>query len=201
MTSQLSGLVLVSGLGRCGTSLMMQMLAAGGWPVYGPDESTFPAFEHPVNTRGDHVPAGPGILKWLDPHSFPPPPFSRAIFLVRDLREQARSQVKLAEHMTAGLPAFTPENVPALARYMREEELAARAALRRRGPVLVVRFEDLIAHPAVVMRAVSDFADVRLDIEAAVRQVRPRPTGAACAPDMRMEESLIAESETTGGAP
>jgi hypothetical protein len=198
------GLVLVSGLGRCGTSLTMQMLAAGGWPVWGADEATWPAFEHPANLEGGGVPViGAGILKWLDPHHFPPPPFYRAIFLTRDLREQARSQRKLGAMMGQAFGETAIDMMPAvdeLAAYMRQEERRAQLALAERGPVLSIAFEFLVANPRGALATIDGFVGAGLDVHAGTRQLRPRSTGAACLPTMEMEETMIRESMNAGAA-
>ena len=59
--------VIVSGLGRCGTSLVMQMLAAGGIDCYGP----FPAYEPEGLGMGRDLPSLLALrkaFKLLDPH-------------------------------------------------------------------------------------------------------------------------------------
>ena len=87
----------ITGLGRCGTTMMMQMLRAAGVPCAGSP----PAFEDiPVLPSGvDHEwlanQAGKAV-KWIDPtvtrvrHQN-----GAAIFLSRDPAEQARSQIKM----------------------------------------------------------------------------------------------------------
>ncbi|SFP62484.1 hypothetical protein [Sphingomonas rubra] len=92
--------IIVTGLGRCGTSLIMQMLAVGGLPMVG----IYPDFESEAaeHERG----AAPSLwlsrtagraVKVLDPHLVPPPAGGayRAIWLTRDLDQQAASQIKL----------------------------------------------------------------------------------------------------------
>ena len=87
----------VTGLGRCGTTMMMQMLRAAGVPCAG----SAPAFEDiPLTPTGvDHewLSAQSGkAVKWIDPtvihvrHGN-----GAAIFLSRDPAEQARSQLKM----------------------------------------------------------------------------------------------------------
>lgn len=93
----LSPVLFVTGLGRCGTTMVMQMLQAAGVPCAG----TYPAFEDvPVTPSAvDHEwlaqQAGRAV-KWIDPtvtrvrHAN-----GAAIFLSRDPAEQAKSQLKM----------------------------------------------------------------------------------------------------------
>src|SRR5690242_18079420 len=91
--------IIVSGLGRCGTSLVMQMLDAGGIPCHGP----FPAYEpDDVGVGRDlaKLLAIPKAFKMIDPHRdalFPSMQGVRVIWIDRDFEEQARSQVKMVE--------------------------------------------------------------------------------------------------------
>lgn len=67
MPSLMTGMVIVSGFGRCGSSMTMQMLAAGGIECLG----EWPSFEHPKALKLDMawLRAQEGkALKVLDPH-------------------------------------------------------------------------------------------------------------------------------------
>lgn len=140
--------VVVAGLARCGTSLTMQMLHAGGIPCIG----AYPDFEvDEVNHRAvdpAFLAQHPGhAFKVLNPQETPLPtlPAAVLIWLDRDPEQQARSQAKFA-HLTMGVP------VPNRAHLRRWE-----SGLRRdRGPALaqfggwlklLLNFEDIIAQP------------------------------------------------------
>lgn len=180
----MTGLVLVSGLCRCGSSLMMQMLTAGGWPAVEPEVAGWPAFEHPANMgRAALPPNASGVMKWLDPQRFTPP-FDHvrgSIFLTRDHRNQARSHVKFlrACGIVNGPVAWRP-----LAASFGHDERLALKVLRGLGPVMTVRFEDLVTSPLAVLGEVYSFIGERLDVAAAARQLRPRKEGAAVLPYM-----------------
>lgn len=197
MIARAPGLILVSGLARCGTSLLMQMLSAGGWPVYGPDESTWPAFEHPIAMSGQSPTlSATGLIKWLIPvvpvpREFRPPKTVRGtIFLHRNPLEQARSHLKLMKYM--GMPTGDVD-AEAYGRTFARDAPLARAALARSGPVLDASFENLISMPRVVLADIQRFIGDPMDIDAAVKQLRPRKTGAACLPCL-LEEEMVEEA-------
>lgn len=98
-----SDLRIIYGQGRCGTSLIMQMLAAGGavvtgeWPAFEDDR-----YQRQLAGQGDwgwlrDLPPG-ACLKALDADllepSLPPEVAERGIFLRRNFYEQARSKAK-----------------------------------------------------------------------------------------------------------
>ena len=90
---------LVCGFGRCGSSLVMQMLNAGGFPVTG----EHPAFEDDIVMRSASVGEWTSRLgkavKSIDTHKFTPPSgiSYRGILLSRDHKQQADSQVKFMQ--------------------------------------------------------------------------------------------------------
>lgn len=180
--------VIVAGLGRCGTSLMCQMLEAGGLTVVG----RYPAFEEAAFNSGP-IPAAlidahaGQAFKVLDPHRSLPDPDARfvSIFLTRDREEQARSIVKFV-----GGPRLNRSEVRRWSRNLMLDEYAARRSLAYR-PIFDLTFERLI------MGDVDDLADFlagfwlgRLDVEKMRRQVVPR--GPACQPGLEIEGDLIA---------
>lgn len=190
-----SGLILVSGLGRCGTSLLMQMLSAGGWPVFEPAESTWPAFEHHAINKGLRgVPAGAtGLLKWIDPHRVKPPKSLRgSVFLTRDSKQQARSAFKLM-----GVRATRLE-VEAMAESYRRDKAIARQVLAARGPVCDLTFERLVLSPRQSLEKISAWLEEPLDFVNAIVQLRPRETGVECLPYL-IEERLLAEQNRRVG--
>lgn len=81
--------VQVSGLARCGTSLMLQMLDAGGYPCWGTPPDYEPPNPPPWDER--HV-AYKLILPHHDSRNWKP---DLVVWLERDIGEQAKSQVKL----------------------------------------------------------------------------------------------------------
>lgn len=188
----------VSGVAtRCGTSLVCQMLAAGGLRVFHDVGMGYPSFETRLQIWSEDdawlLPLRGQAVKWLEPQRQMPPalPFPRrVIWLTRNHREQARSAVKFAGacgHVlrTGARRAFESslrrDERPALGRW-----IASGAA------VLPIRFEQLLAEPLVAAAAIAMFLDVPagLDVDAMARQVRVRP--ATCLPGL-LEYALIDE--------
>ena len=91
-------ITIVSGFGRCGSSLVMQMLEAGGMPCSG----EYPAFEDEAGNllladmlSLDYMQTLEGkAVKLLDPHrgKIPKGPEYHVLGCSRDYGEQARSQ-------------------------------------------------------------------------------------------------------------
>lgn len=104
-------IILICGFGRCGTSLVMQMLAAGGIPVVGkaPGHEEHPPRGADAAYWREHY-AG-RALKVLDPHLNRPPAGLdyRILWLDRDSRQQALSQMKFG--LALGLKNTEPQKV------------------------------------------------------------------------------------------
>lgn len=180
--------IVVSGFGRCGSSLVMQMLDAGGVPCLG----KYPSFE-----AHDMVRPGQAV-KILDPQRADPtpyaiPPDARVIFLTRDPSEQARSLAKFTSIMV-GL-SYSRDQRRALAVQLRDDWRHARSAIGSR-PLLVLSFESLLALPLVCARKLAEFVGGEFDVGAAARQVRPRTP--ECAAGMDMEIALMKEGQANG---
>ena len=188
--------VFVAGLGRCGTSLLMQMLDAGGMAVY-PDKG-WPAYEY-----GDYFQTG-GSPEWLkgvsgkaskllDPHklhwslkSFP----YKVIWLSRDTAQQAASQIKF---LRASMP-FVPDTRQARKGFewsIRKETKDAMALLKRLGAnVLRMNFEHLLANPIEAATTIQEHIRADLDLIAMATAVRSR--SADCYPGF-LEAELLKE--------
>lgn len=176
---------LVSGNMRCGSSLVMRMLGAGGMPLcYTQPES----FEHDrclaVMAGGDlsWVREAEGkALKWLDPliHGGPPKSFDyRTIVLTRDATWQHRSQVHFLSMLGHGV-----QETRAARRMLAKDNGALAGFWKKYGAVLSLTFEEIITQPhgsAVVIAAF--LSDVPLDIDAMRAQVLDRPTRCTDAP-------------------
>lgn len=195
--------IVVSGLGRCGSSLVMQMLHAGGMACIG----DAPDFEDSVNTGG-HVDdqwlamqAGRAV-KILDPHRVgggSPKTHRLVIWLDRDVDEQAKSHSKFLHHM-AGMPLFNREQRRLCANSLKRDR--ARALVQFKGqPILLMPFEMLIGKPLEAAGLIVDHLRVDqlrfrhpLDIAAMAAVVVPRTI--ECMPDLSIEESLVRKAET-----
>lgn len=186
--------IIVAGLGRCGSSLVMQMLDAAGVPAIG----TFPAFEDRVTAELPAVDAQRDFfarcaghaVKLLDPHLHQPPIGLnyRAIFLTRHPVEQAKSILKLigARNDRAARRAMEHS--------VRRDTGRAREAVIRIGDgrFYNMPFEHLIHDPLGAAEAIAKWVwngrDELLDVEKMARCVRRRP--ATCLPYM-LEMELI----------
>lgn len=189
-------ITLICGFGRCGSSLVMQMLEAGGMPVTG----EYPAFEDSDIVRPGSIDTTrlPGInghaLKFLDPQRYTIPRgiSTHAIWCRRDYDEQAKSHAKFLREVV-GLP-MNREQRDRLARTFKEDAKFAICALREAGVkhILDLRFEDVICRPRVAAEQISRFCgDLDADKMAAVVHSRSPD----CAPDMSLELNLIEERE------
>ncbi len=156
--------VVVSGLPRSGTSLMMQLLEAAGVPLF--TDGKRAADEH--NPRGYHEHAGvmrlasdPGVLRGAEGHAvkvvhalvehLPPGPRYRVVWMQRDLGEVLGSQARMAGRLAGD--ASAQRNRDALGRvFTRQAERALRILEERRDVDLhVVEHAELVADPLPVL--------------------------------------------------
>jgi hypothetical protein len=191
-------IVFVSGFQRCGSSLMMQMLQAGGCPVFYDPGMGFPAFEtmrqiHQADDPSWLLPLNGHAVKWLEPRRQMPagiPYDIQVIWMTREHREQAKSAVKFLSRV-GGL------NVPSnawrgFAKSYGKDEPGAIALWRARGAVLVQRFEDVLGDPGACARRVSTFLGQPLCVDRMVAAVVPRD--ARCLPGL-LELELLSRGE------
>lgn len=187
-------LLMVQGFGRCGSSLTMQMLHAGGMPCAG----TFPDFEPSGTGFGDRNAYLRSIanhniaVKVLEPSLVPVDVAeARIIWLDRDPIEQAKSALKFL-----GQPG-TREQVRALSSsYKRDRKPAREAGGCNKHPTLTLRFEDLIESTDQSVMAICSWALPvwpRFDMGAMMDCVRSRGTyGSRCLPFL-LEAELVSE--------
>ncbi|MFN8611453.1 MAG: sulfotransferase family protein [Vulcanimicrobiota bacterium] len=170
-------LIIVTGLPRSGTSLLMSMLAAGGLPVL--SDSRRPADEH--NPRGYFedsrvLALNSGAVDWLRQHpghavkilyrqlelveaDVP----ARILLLERDLHEVVASQQRM-------LAAQDHDWLDLFGRELRR----FKGWLARRGwPVLLVPHRSLLQESWRQAAEIQDFLGVSLDLQAMVAQVDP----------------------------
>ena len=169
MTAAPPPIVVVSGLPRSGTSLMMQMLAAGGVPVLTDGERT----PDPDNPRGylelERVKQLKSDTSWLGSaaghavkiihlllQDLPTTHQYDVLFMERDISEVLRSQAAmLARSGRAGAP-LPPERLAAV---YQAQLAGVRKWLAERPNFRVqpVRYADLVAHPVASVDAVRNF--------------------------------------------
>ena len=177
--------VVVSGFGRCGSSLVMQMLHAAGFPVTG----DYPSFECEEYNMGV-VPPPAGASKILNLDCTPPPggPY-RWIWLDRSPTQQAKSQAKLLREL-AGI-RMSRQKVRAMAcSYAPGRQDSFKAMRRLGGPILVLSFEGLVSNPRNAAESIAAFVSCG-NIEEMAGVVRKR--GPECLP-------YLLEAELVSGA-
>lgn len=190
--------VIVAGLGRCGTTLLMNMLAAGGMECAG----FVPAYEDERSSDGPldrewFASLSGRAIKVLNPHHNPPPKDvpSVAIWLDRNPKDQARSQAKLV-HLLAGMPMPDRAHMLRWRKGLTTERMEAREALRKHSQiVLTLAFETVLQSPANAAWMLADGLKrwAALDAKAMAAVVRPRSP--VCAPDLAVETALLRQFE------
>lgn len=165
----LSEIVIVSGLPRSGTSLMMQMLAAGGVPVV-TDQARTADVDNPrgyyelervkrVKQDAAWLPQSRGkAFKMISQllYDLPDGERYRVIFMSRDLEETLASQETMLRRL--GREA-APREAMREAYQTHLEGLHAWLAQRANFRLLPVCYNDLLAAPAVEAARVSAFLD------------------------------------------
>ena len=147
--------IIVSGLARCGSSLTMQMLHAGGVPCVGEPPAFEPPETNPLNFTLDWMHAQEGkAFKLLDPQ-LSDCDFEGSgaivILLRRNETEQAKSMAKFG-HIMMGLQ-FDSKHVKRLTKSLERDLPRARRKFACL-PTLVLSFERLILEPAFAACAI-----------------------------------------------
>ena len=178
-------ITIVSGLPRCGTSLMMQMIDAGGLRAL-TDEARAPDEDNP---RGyyelEAVKRTKQDPSWLDTargrvvkmvylllYDLPTDRSYRVIFMKRDLREAVRSQADmLTRRKTRGADLTDSQMIKAFQGQLAKIQrwLDGQPNFR----VLCVNYNDLMKDPAPPVEAVNRFLGGRLLRDAMLRCVDP----------------------------
>jgi hypothetical protein len=176
-------ITIVSGLPRSGTSLMMQMLDAGGLAVLSDGERKADT-DNPKGylewERIKQLPKDPGLIAEAEGKvvkvisqlilSLPMDHEYRVIFMQRPLPEVLKSQDEMLRRRgTAGSSTGIAAIEEGFQRHLIEvnQWLAGKANMQ----VLRVHYHRVLREPKVVAGDVAAFLQVPLDIEAMVRQV------------------------------
>lgn len=189
-------IIFIAGLGRCGTTMVMNMLWRGGFPVAG----EAPAFETDhmlgsVDTAWLRDQAGRAV-KWIDPLNAS---ISRTdlsaepaiIILRRDPKEQARSQLKLLA--LTGVPVRTDRNmVRAMSRSITEDARRMESQLPGIGACYDMTFEGVLANPYQAAHTlgtvIRQYFGATFDTESAAAVVLARSP--ICALDLSVEINM-----------
>ncbi len=178
-------ITVVSGLPRSGTSLMMQMLAAGGIPILTDGERT-PDTDNPRGycewEKVKLLPKDPDLIAEAEGKavkvisqllfSLPSPHEYRVIFLRRPLEEVIASQAEMIRRRTQAAPAVpAAPMIAAFKAHLNQVNLW----FKDKPNVfrLDVEHHGLLADPQQVAVVLREFLSADLDTEAMVRQVDP----------------------------
>lgn len=197
--------LLVCGLSRCGSSLMMQILQELGIPwthgsrvVSGEIEGVPPYTDELwEQSKGK-------AIKVLDPHTHPLPEKFDVIVMLRDHTQQAKSIVKWGK-------TFFPETVqddPKVVRSIRDGLMVAEEGMRNaisRGRGFLVKFEDVINNPFDILANAVDFLnywgwlsekdiDLLSLIDRTIKKRNGEGRASDCLPHL-LEEQLVVEAE------
>lgn len=176
-------IIIVSGLPRSGTSLMMQMLDAGGVAVV-TDHVRAADTDNPrgyyelekvkkIKTDAAWLPQARGkAFKMVSQllYDLPPSEDYRVLFMERDADEMLLSQEKMLRRL--GRPVPNQEQMKA-AFALHLEHLHARLARQTNIAVFRLRYDDLVERSIEQAQQVADFLELKLDVEAMARCVDP----------------------------
>jgi hypothetical protein len=177
-------IIVVSGLPRSGTSLMMQMLDNGGVQVL-TDNLRTADVDNPngyyelelvkqIKRDTSWLPAARGkALKLVSQllYDLPPGETYRVIFMERDLDETLASQEKMLERL--GRQSAAPREHMKRLYTSHLERLHEWLRQQANMNVLRVPFHDLVKQPRVQAGRVRDFLGGTLDVEQMARSVNP----------------------------
>lgn len=165
-------ITVVCGLPRSGTTLMMNMLHAGGMEVYADNMDSFETIKNIELPKYDHFlyDCRGKAVKLLDPLYFTPPRGKhnyRFIWMKRAPEEIAKSQFKFFK-LTNPDAVMRVGNLVNLVNKFRKVTIDSLAMLSKyRTPgVLVVPFEEVLVKPLEVAGKVKEYLGLPLDEEA-----------------------------------
>lgn len=192
MCNQQEQIVVVSGVGRCGSSLTMQMLHAGGYPTIG----EYPAFEdiragafgHDTEWISKQQGKAIKILTPLAINKFLGADY-KFIWVDRNPLQQAISQVKFGNLMM-GLPA-NRKIIKTYENSYRSEKQEHINHIKKytKHDIFYLTFENLLKNPTECARTIIEFVGASLDIEAMANQVIKRPPEAEKGLDIEIKLS------------
>jgi hypothetical protein len=181
-------IVVVSGLPRSGTSLAMQMLAAGGLPILSDglrqSDSNNPRGYHEWE-RIKQLPQEPNLIVEAEDKAvkvissllfaLPANYEYRVIFMQRPIEEVQASQAAMIRTLGTQAPALPAEAMQAALKAHLAQVNAGIAGRQGGGgfPVLRVNYHDLIADPQRIAQLMAGFLGRPLNVEAMARQVDP----------------------------
>lgn len=182
----------VSGLSRCGTTLMMRMLDVGGISTFCDSKASYESGHCTFGAKIlDLMPmVGNAAVKILDPihYQWPGHLEAQMIWLRRDPIEQAKSQIKFLKMIGVNIQK---DRVRELADSIEPDTIEAQNFLSSIGLyLLTVHFEDILSDPASIALGISEFLKrPDLDLQRMAAVVIKR--GPECLPDLRIENAAM----------
>lgn len=173
----------VCGFGRCGSTMVMTMLVAGGAT---PGGSPTPPYEGDVEEMWARDLTGTAV-KLLDHPATFGVPYAREwrfVWLDRDPFEQARSYAKFVGQLGVELNHI---KMARLVESYERDRPKLLGQLRRAGTVLVLRYERILANPRRAARRLREVWP-GLDVNAAAAVVHARD--GRCLPDLSVEHAI-----------
>jgi len=178
-------ITIVSGLPRSGTSLMMQMLAAGGLSVLS-DGQRKPDTDNPKGylewERVKQLPKDPQCIVEAENKAVkvvsqllqcvPTGRDYRVIFMHRPLDEVLKSQ----DEMLVRRDKYNSRTDLQVVRRAFEKHLSQVETWLKERPeisVLRIQYHDVLRQPRSIADAISNFLKIHLDVEAMAHQVEP----------------------------
>jgi hypothetical protein len=178
-----SEIIIVSGLPRSGTSLMMQMLDQGGLPVVTDNIRTadtdnprgYYEYELVKKIKQDTswLPATRGkVFKMISQllYDLPATERYRVVFMERDMDEMLRSQDKMLERLGR---KGAPHDQITRSYGIHVEKLRDWLAQQKHIRVLYVRYNELVEQPSEQAERVSRFLDGMANVAGMVQAVDP----------------------------
>ncbi len=178
-----SEIIIVSGLPRSGTSLMMQMLSHGGLEVLTDNVRTadvdnprgYYELEQAKRVRADAswLPDARGkVVKMVSQllYDLPPTERYRVIFMERDLEEMLASQERMLQRLGR---AAAPRDAMKRSYILHLDRLRTWLGQQGHFEVLHVSYNQLLKQPEEEAKRVGEFLDHLPDVENMVRAVDP----------------------------
>ena len=172
-------ILVVSSFGRAGSSLVMKMLQAGGYPILA---------NKPGSLEHTGMAQLPTYSTWLedgcavkinDPHLFTPPKGLdyQFIWLSRDPKQQAKSMIKLNKALW---PHKEVRSERASMRFkMKFIKKSTPQCLRlfkrlSKRPVIQINFEEIITNPEKISNRIQNYTERKLNINKMIKVVETR---------------------------
>lgn len=170
-------IIIVSGLPRSGTSVMMQMLAQGGFPIFTDNLRTADESNKKGYYEHEAVKSLARNNKWVDEttgkvvkvvapllHHLPPRHNYKVIFMLRDLEEIISSQhqmlIRNGKHKSnsypAGLHLVYTNHLETSKKWMSE---------MHNVDVMYVNYNDVINNSVDIAQKIIDFLDVEMEVQ------------------------------------